>query len=323
MQPRERMLALAVGGLLVLLGARFVWQRVSAAIETRESRLTVLQTEVAGKQAQIARGQRARKDLKAWREQSLPGDAELASSLYQSWLLALAESVKLGEANLDTNKSSQRRGVYQALPFTVRGQGTLDQLTQFLFQFYRQDHLHQILSVTAKPLEDKSKLDLTIKVEALVLPGASRAAKLRDEPANKLAQAELAAYQKEIVERNVLARYTPPPPSSEPPKVEPTPLPFDTAKFAFVTAILEGDGQTQVCIQMRTEGKSLYLREGEEFQAGAFAGRVLTIRRLDVTIESEGKRRRVELGKSLSEGIDLPAEAGVTAQPTQAASGGR
>jgi hypothetical protein len=99
----------------------------------------------------------------------------------------------------------------------------------------------------------------------------------------------------------------PPPAAPKPPETIVSKPSFDMAKFVYVTAITESGGRRQIWISLRTEGKTLKLFEGDEFNVGQIP---VTVKRIDSSaVELEAaileKRIRVTLGKSLAEGDDL------------------
>ncbi|MCL4202899.1 MAG: hypothetical protein KJ000_10400 [Pirellulaceae bacterium] len=99
----------------------------------------------------------------------------------------------------------------------------------------------------------------------------------------------------------------PPPPATKPPETIVSKPSFAMAKFVYVTAITESAGRRQAWISLRTEGKTLKLHEGDEFNVGQVP---VTVRRIeDSAVELESaileKRIRVTLGKSVAEGDDL------------------
>ena len=143
-------------------------------------------------------------------------------------------------------------------PFTVRGQATMEQLVQFLFKFYQAGHFQQIRHLSIKPLEnakgqENSKtLKLSISIEALSLPGATRPDKLSSEPGKVLAAPSLEQYVKVIVGRNLFSPYTP---SGQAPRpVDSNPPQFDLAKYAYLTAsVIDVRGRPQVWLKSRAE----------------------------------------------------------------------
>lgn len=315
MQKRERWLATIAGVLLLLAAGQFLYGTVQAAFDERHARLNDFEKEAGDKQAMIARGQRARGRLKEWQRRSLPSDLELARSLYQNWLVGLVDQASFARARVNSSPVVTKRGVYYRLPFTVSGQGTLEQVTRFLYDFYKADHLHQVWRLNLKPIESgeaarkPAELDVLLSIEALVLPGADRRSELASAPADRLAWGKLEDYLKPIVERNVFAPFSPAPPAvaqSDPTAAAAQPPDFDTAKHAFVTAVLDVGGKPQVWLNVRTTGELLKLDEGDEFQVGTFRGTIERIGALAVEILADGRRQLVPLGKSLRDSQDVP-----------------
>jgi hypothetical protein len=117
-------------------------------------------------------------------------------------------------------------------------------------------------------------------------------------------------YRQAIVTRNVYTAYVPPRPpavkNSDPPK----PPPFDEAQQAVVTAILDEGGAPQAWVNVRTSGKLLKLREGEEFTVGSLKGTITRIGPQEIEFLADGKRRLVALGKSLRDGREIKADEG-------------
>jgi hypothetical protein len=89
------------------------------------------------------------------------------------------------------------------------------------------------------------------------------------------------------------------PPPAEPIQTRPS---FDDAKYTFVTGIVEVNGQRQVWLTIRTEGKWLRLREGDSFQVGSFEGKIAKIHPRHVEIESENTLVSVRYGQSINDG---------------------
>ena len=170
----------------------------------------------------------------------------------------------------------------------------MEQLVQFLFKFYQAGHLQQIRHLSIKPLEnakgqENSKtLKLSISIEALSLPGATRPDKLSSEPGKVLAAPSLEQYVKMIVGRNLFSPYTP---SGQAPRpVDSNPPQFDLAKYAYLTAsVIDVRGRPQVWLKSRAENdKTLTLSQGDEFTIGPVHGKVTRIDRRCVEVEIDG-----------------------------------
>jgi hypothetical protein len=169
--------------------------------------------------------------VKAWENKSLHHDVPVARSDYQEWLAELIEKVKLSDSHIQpergttvTRATADKKShvAYQQLPFAVSGQGTVGQLTQFLFEFYSADLLHRVRSISIQPQKDAKQLRLTMLIDALVLPGAEPVRGSVMPRSDRLALASLADYQKVIDGRNLFAAYVPPPPPP-PPRRDPPP----------------------------------------------------------------------------------------------------
>lgn len=103
-----------------------------------------------------------------------------------------------------------------------------------------------------------------------------------------------------------------PPPERvvERPPPTPQPPPFDTAKFAYLTAVLGVDDQSEAWVNMRTTGQTLKLHPGDKFDVGTMRGTVIQIGVQDMVIETvDGYRLQLYLGENFREAtpIDEPA----------------
>jgi hypothetical protein len=153
--------------------------------------------------------------LLALEQYSLPYDKELARARYQEWLLALVKKTKLQQPSVDSNPpttisirvrgTSRRREVYQRYVFSVRGRGTLGQVTQLLFEFYQGGHLHKIRSLSLNPASGGNQLDVTMSIEAIGLARCERESELSTLQGHRLAKADLRDYQA-IVRRNIFSQ---------------------------------------------------------------------------------------------------------------------
>ena len=196
----------------------------------------------------------------------------MSQSLVQNWLLALVDRAKLKGGDVKPIAAVASRGSFQLLRFTVRGQGTLPQMVDFLHGFYSQDYLHQAQLLNLKRLEGTDQIDMTLSVEVAIVPGAAARQKLEDAPSDRLAMKKLDDYRQAIVGRNVYAAYVPPRPTPTEKRDPAKPPPYDEAQQAVVTAILDEGGAPQAWVSVRTSGKWLKLHEGEEFSVGSTEG---------------------------------------------------
>src|SRR5688500_18192984 len=95
MQRRERLLAAAVGALLALVVINWLFGKVRTGFSERDAQREVKEGEIREKQNREKRAKQAAQQLAHWEHRSLPSDKELARTLYQNWLVRLADKNKL------------------------------------------------------------------------------------------------------------------------------------------------------------------------------------------------------------------------------------
>jgi hypothetical protein len=312
MKPRERMLAIGVAALVGLLLLNAVYQQISGAFTQRNGQKAELEKKVQDKQRTIEAGRRAEKLLVEWRHRSLPSNKESARSQYNQWLVSLVDRVKLESPVVDYMPTIGRSTAYDKFGYRIKGDGdiSMKQLIHFLYEFYNTNQLHQIRQLTIKPKADGKQMELTIDVEAMQLPGADRPDKLNLEPSNRLKLANQGAYEKTIGDRNLFVAYTPPRTDrvkTEPPKTV-TKQPFDIAKFAKVTGIVEDNNRPQIWVSVQTNGELLKLTEGEDFTVGDVQCKVVKIGVRDAVVTVAGKQKQVKLEDNLRDAAEMPTD---------------
>jgi hypothetical protein len=309
LRKREKTLVYVTVALVVLFGVRSLFSTLGGATTELSDARDKLAADVQRKRQAVREGEKAAARMAEWDKRSLPADHEIARSLYQNWLSELADQVGFQGTQVESAEGHMTKKTYYALPFTVRGQASMEQLVQFLFKFYQAGHLQQIRHLSIKPLEnakgqENSKtLKLSISIEALSLPGATRPDKLSGEPGKVLAAPSLEQYVKAIVGRNLFSPYTA---SGQAPRpVDSNPPQFDLAKYAYLTAsVIDVQGRRQVWLKSRAENdKTLTLSQGDEFTIGPIHGKVTRIDRRWVEVEIDGARYQLALGNNLRDSM--------------------
>jgi len=291
-ENRQKILVGILALMLLYFGGEWLWRKaVQAPLEARQAKAERLEKEIAGRDKELADARKAAKELARWEEQSLPTDPQVARSLYRAWLLQLVGKVGFANRNVEAGEPVDRRGLYQSITFSVQGRATLEQLTRFLYEFYRAGHLHQIRSVSITPLAGAGQLDLSLVIEALVLPLKEDKDQLSQSTSDRLAFERFDDYA--VIPKRNLFGFT---------------GTSDPTDFAFLTAIQYVDGRPEVWFTLRTEDKVVKLKPGESFQVGQFAGKVIDVAGDDVVLEADGQRWLVSLGESLAEAFALPPE---------------
>jgi hypothetical protein len=305
---REKMLAGLTALLLLGGAANFVFSVLGTSTGDGWAERDRLASEIERKKLLVARGDKALARLAAWQKRSLPGDRELGRSLYQNWLSQLLDQVGFKRSRVESGEGRMHRNAYYLFPFTVRGQGSMEELVRFLYAFYRAGHMHQIRHLSIKPMENGRGLDLVITIEALSLPGATLD-KLSTEPGTRLMLSSADAYSNLIVGRNLFSPYAP--------KHETTPASpnhFDPCKYAYLTAILAVGARPQAWFVARATDQVFKLSEGEEFAVGTVRPKIVRIHSRSVELEIDGARYQVRLGTSLGERQPLSGGGNATAQ---------
>lgn len=308
-----------LGGIFALLllyfGGEWAWQKaVRQPIESRQTKAERLQREIEKRQLELKRIRKAAQELAVWQSQSLPSNPEIARSLYQAWLLELVGHVGLENPGVEVREAAGRKGSYLVIAASIRGRGTLEQMTQLLYEFYRAGHLHQIRSLSLTPLKE-GRVDAAAEVEALVLPGADREDRLSTAPSDRLAGQRWEDYRI-IAQRDLFG----------------TGSPVDPIEHTLLTAVSYVNGVPQAWFTARAGQRlvklspsgpaseappaysgapaetTLVLGPGESFRVGLFTATVVRIDEEDVILESEGRRLLLTLGERIAEAAVLPPE---------------
>jgi hypothetical protein len=205
------MLGMTVAALLLLMGGYFVVTQIDTALDYRRRQNGELRGRVQRLAQTVQQGAQADRRLRQLEQRSLPRDREVAGSLYRSWLLDTVQKVGLTDPNVSATSGLSHGDVYDRLTFSVSGQADIEQLVELLHEFYSVNDLHQIRRLRVKPTADPRVLDISLTIEALVLPGAVREGAVANVPAEPLAFGALEQYSDMIVRRNIFGPPNKPP----------------------------------------------------------------------------------------------------------------
>jgi len=245
---RKQLLLAALGLILVFYGGDWVLTNwIDKPKKQRQVQLNALQGEIKKYDQFIARAAQDSAWLRYWNSQSLPSNSEIARSLYQTWLLEVADYAKLARRTVNSTEPL-RRGAYYSINFTLQGIGSLKQVTEFLYEFYNAGHLHKITSISLTPVGQSGTFSLSLVIETLILPGADRRDRLSDVRAYRLASASLADYDV-IAERNIFA-------VGGGGGADPT-------NHTFLTAVNYVNGEPQAWFTQKTDGSVMKLQSGD------------------------------------------------------------
>ncbi len=210
---------LALGG-LVVIGFYAIDTLYRSWIEEPTQQLTAQRTALDDNlrdtrdEQQLA--QKTGKRLDGYAARALPYTPQLARSAYQEWLLKLVDQHGLRSASVDAaqpvsvelksrTKKGKRQSVGYRIAYSLRGQGTLAELSRFLSDFRTAGHLHKIRSLALTPTGREGMLDINLAIEVLSLQASPNKEQLSDW--QLVAEGDTkAALDDHFVTRNLFAR---------------------------------------------------------------------------------------------------------------------
>jgi hypothetical protein len=314
MNQREKMLA---GGLLAALG---LWQAgvqyqnfVVAPVVERQADIDSRQERISKKKIEVAKGQAAMRKYKDWKQRSLPPDNLNATSLYQNWLIELANQSNLSDivVTASPTESKSKGDVYSLVAAELKANGKLSQIRDFLYEFRNSGLLHRVDSATftSKQATGDPVITLVMKLEGLALKEAPVRSTLLSDP--KLAELvkDRSTQGKDaydVISKNSLfvRTYKPPVPSGTRPG-EKTPD-DDPRQFVHLTSTFSNGEEFNATLYDRTTNKLVDLYSGSEFDIGGVAGKVVSVTNGSVVLEIKGEKFSLEIGHNLTELEKLP-----------------
>jgi hypothetical protein len=188
--PRERMLALVIVGLVMVGGLGFLFKELYLTpLSERDQNIQALQEAIDTKKKERDQALADQKKLGRWRRLSLPSDIDVARREYGKYLTdLLIHSGFAGGTFTVTPQTlektaptlgSKKQPIYTKLTYKIQGPGRLENLVKMLEEFYKTGLLQQIkyLDLQQPQLvgtnqQRQGELNVNITVEALVVTGA-------------------------------------------------------------------------------------------------------------------------------------------------------
>ena len=276
MPQRQKILLIAVSAIFIVYIGDMAYQQLYSEPLGR----LVADQETLGKRLQdakleVRRQQNKLRQLPELEKKSLPRELEVAVTEYRGWLLEMAEEIGINSVSVNAASATGNNNTLVRIPFLLRGNGTLTQVTLLLRNIYDADFLHGVQSISMSPGSD-GRLALTMTVEAFVIPTATGSNLPAQRP-----HRELGEYRS-IPRRNLFATGDP------------------VAEKIVLSAITsDRDGNKQAWIR-DPSGKIQYVAVGETIALETLA---LTVEKIDaqaVEVVSDGERRRIAIGQNLA-----------------------
>ncbi|MCU0877480.1 MAG: hypothetical protein MUF06_06830 [Pirellulaceae bacterium] len=203
MTPRERMLALLVGSVGLILAVFLGWSWIDGKFRVRRGQIATLEGDISKFKQQVLTGKLATKKLSEYEARSLPPAPDVARSLYQAWLLERLAQAGFVDPEVKPQSQKAEKKLYVSQLFILSGRGTLPQLVDLLHSFYSVDYLHRINTLSIKPIKDSKELDITLQIDAMSLLTAPPVTELHNRPSDRLARPSKDEYLDKIVGRNL------------------------------------------------------------------------------------------------------------------------
>jgi hypothetical protein len=200
MTQRERFLAMAVGGLFVVIAFQWGFNRYRDAVKFRDNRLAALQNEANTLNEKMLAGAYADRQMGEYMVRSLPSNPERAQSIYQSWLLGTVREAGLMDAGVDPVSDAPVGDLYHRYGFRVSGKTSLDGLVELLHDFYARDYLHRIRELSFGPSRT-GELNVAMTIDVISLNNAAIDAKIPEGDSWRVAQS-LDQTRESILNRN-------------------------------------------------------------------------------------------------------------------------
>ena len=245
-----------------------------------------LQEDISKQEKLLADGRAAGQKIEKWQQRSLPSDTETARSLYRNWLLETVRSARLRNATVDSGSPASRRGLYRSMPFTVQARGSLNEITSALFNVEKSDQLHRIMTLRLTPVGTTGQFDLSMSMEALIIPGTKKMSLSRGE-SRLLASTDRHDYDV-IARDNIFG------------------IGIDTKdpmKLTILSAVTYRNGQPTAWITEQIDDKVHKLPAGAEFETTAIHGRIVTVTEESVVIESGDQLLTMQIGQSFADAV--------------------
>lgn len=272
MNQRERILAIAVGGLLGVVVLNWIFGKYKTAVRQRNNQIVSLTDEQTRLNEQILQGEFANRQMGEYMVRSLPGDPEQAESDYQQWLLDWVHANDLDDAAVDKNSSRKIAGLYQLIDFRVQGATDVPQFLRLLHDFYAQDYLHRIRDVSIQPLPQREGMfRLEMSVDAIALASAPN--ELPEREGSWRVDTDLATYSDPIMNRNLFEPPNRAPTFEGSPSIEaivgrdsPASLSFKDSEGHRMSYELVGDPPSGVSLDERSGTLRIRSDKVEEFE---------------------------------------------------------
>lgn len=284
LERQQLMLGALILIAVVRVGDYVLTSLIQGPLQQLKGENNELSESIRKQEALLAESREAGKKIAGWQKQSLPADTEIARSLYRSWLLETVRAAKLRSATVDSGSPSNKRGLYRVMPFNVQARGSLQEVTAALFRFEKAAQLHRIVNLRLTPVGTSGQFDLSMGVEALVIPGTDRKALPQGE-SKILASTSQRDY--DVISRDNIFGIG----------IDSK----DPMKLTILSAVTYRDGRPLAWITEQISDRVHKLAPGAAFDTTALSGRIISVDETSAVIESGEQQLILRIGQSFAE----------------------
>ncbi len=216
MNQRERLLAMIVGGVVIVLSLQWGFNRYREGRDKRDQQIAQLESELQNANTIQLMGVSASDRINEFVSRSLPSDGDRAVGEYAAWLLMLMEASGVSDTDVKNLNSVASGDLYRAYTYRASAIGNMEEIVWLLHAFHRTDYLHRIRTMNIKPNRASGELQLQLSIDVLAMNDADP-----NQPPPKvpspLVAADVDVYAEPILNRNFFA------PPNQPPRFAGTP----------------------------------------------------------------------------------------------------
>jgi len=175
-KSEKQLLVVLLGSLGVFVVIPAMWGSFAEPIQRQQDLLDAENRKLDKANDEVALGMSQVRRMVDFKDRSLSSNSSQGANAYQQWLTDLAEIVAgFRSPSVSTERVSLARDkTFSTIRVRVDGEGSAEQLQEFLFRFHRANVLHRIVGMSIEALDNSAspRLSLKITAEALSLADA-------------------------------------------------------------------------------------------------------------------------------------------------------
>ena len=173
MTQRERILAIAVGVVLLLFAGQYVFNTVTRTLDEKQLSIEEAEKKLNNMNKSFTDGAIAAKKMKTLASKSLPKNLESLVAQYKEWLTELgSDSGMTAIRVVPPNGPAKSSEAYTAYNFNLQGNMRIDRVLDLQGKYYDRDYLHRITSLRMSPTAQKDIVSVTMQSQVLALASA-------------------------------------------------------------------------------------------------------------------------------------------------------